>query len=80
MNHLNYRIAKDYLRETHAQAYRDYLARSLQPSFRERLANLLTKVAVRLEGKTQAEGLEYVPASKLTWVGSHATPVQISSR
>jgi hypothetical protein len=52
MNRMSYQIAKDYLRETHEQAYRDYLARSLQPSVRERLAKLLTSFAVKLQGNT----------------------------
>lgn len=52
MNHLNYRIAKDYLRETHQQAYRDYLARKLRPNFRQHLANVLNTLAVKLQGNT----------------------------
>jgi hypothetical protein len=80
MNHLHYHNAKRHLAEIHQQAYRDSLARSLTPSFRVRLANVLTKVAGKLEGKKQTEGLVYVPASKLIWVSSHATPVQIPGR
>jgi hypothetical protein len=52
MNHIHLQNAKTYLQESHAQAYCDYLARSLQPSFRQRLATLLTNVALRLQGNT----------------------------
>jgi hypothetical protein len=52
MNYIDLQNARRYLQETHQQAYRDGLARSLQPSFRERLAKLLTSFAVKLQGHT----------------------------
>lgn len=55
MNHPDYRHAKRYLQETHAQAYRDHLVRSATPSFRVRLASLLTALAARLRGDAPSQ-------------------------
>jgi hypothetical protein len=63
MNQLHYHNAKIYLEETHAQAYCDYLARSLQPSFRQRLATLLTNLALRLQGNTPTSTSDLAPFS-----------------
>lgn len=53
MNHSDYRIAQDYLKETHQQAYRDYLARSLRPSLRQNVAAFLAKLALWLEPQSK---------------------------
>jgi hypothetical protein len=63
MNQLHLQNAKTYLQETHARAYCDYLARSLQPSFRQRLATLLTNVALRLQGNPQTNSSDLAPFS-----------------
>jgi hypothetical protein len=47
MNQLSYRITKDYLRETQAQAYRHSLARKFRPSFRQTVAKFFAKLALR---------------------------------
>ena len=52
MNIVHYQNAKRHLQETHEQAYRDHLALSLQPSFTQRLAKILTTFAVKLQGNT----------------------------
>jgi hypothetical protein len=59
MNHTHYQIAKGYLKETHQQAYRDYLARSLRPSLRQNVAAFLAKLALWLE--PQNKPAEVVP-------------------
>jgi hypothetical protein len=48
MNHIHLQNAKRYLQETHEQARRDALARSLQPSLREHFAKTLLNLAKRL--------------------------------
>jgi hypothetical protein len=50
MNYIHYQNTKRQLEEFHQQAYRDYLVSSLQPSLRERLAKVLTTLAVKLQG------------------------------
>jgi hypothetical protein len=62
MNQLHLHNAKRYLEETHARAYCDYLARSLQPSFTQRLATLLTNVALRLQGNTPTSTSDLAPS------------------
>ena len=61
MNHAHYRIAQGYMKEMHERAYRDHLARTLSPSFKQRLAGLFSTLAARLEPKTLVESPEWLP-------------------